>query len=60
MVQIDVCQLRQVVEKRIAGVGEKDFVARVRKEFEEVEVTFAGAGGEEDVVGRDGGGDGMS
>ena len=53
--QMDVLKAGEKFEEGIAGLGEEKFVAGIRKEAEDVGVGLAGAGGEEEGFGIDGG-----
>jgi hypothetical protein len=53
--QMDVLKAGEKIEEGVAGFGEEEFVARVAEEAEGVGVGFAGAGGEKDGFGIDGG-----
>ena len=53
--QADVLKAGEKFEEGIAGLGEEKFVTGIREEAEDVGVGFAGAGGEEEGFGIDGG-----
>jgi len=47
---LDVIQGAEKIEEGVARLGRQDFVPGVRKKPEDERVSFAGAGGEEDLV----------
>src|SRR5579864_49495 len=51
--QFDILQSGEKFEKRIARHGYEDFVARIAEEAKDERISFAGAGGEKDVVTAD-------
>ena len=53
--ELDVLKAGEKFEQRVAGFGEKEFVTGICKQAENVGVGFAGAGGEEEGFGVDGG-----
>lgn len=46
--QMDILKAGEKFEEGIAGLGEEEFIARIREEAEGVRVGFAGTGGEEE------------
>ena len=53
--ELDVLKAGEKFEERIAGLGEEEFVTGIAKQTEDVRVGFAGAGGEEEGFGINGG-----
>jgi hypothetical protein len=53
--QMDVLEAGEKFEEGIAGFGEKKFVVGIGEEAEGVRIGFAGAGGEEEGIGIEGG-----
>ena len=49
--ELDVGEIGEEVEERIAWFGNEDFVTGIREEAEDVGIGFAGAGGENDAFG---------
>lgn len=53
--QVDILKTGEKFEEGIAGLGKEELIARIREKAEGVGVGFAGAGGEKDGIGVDGG-----
>ena len=51
--ELNVLKAGEKLEEGIAGFGEKEFIAGIREQAEDVGVSFAGAGGEEERFGID-------
>ena len=53
--EADILETGEKFEEGVAGLGKEKFIAGIREEAEGVRVGFAGAGGEKDGIGVDGG-----
>ncbi len=53
--ELNILEAGEKFEERVAGLGEEEFVAGIAEQAEHVGVGFAGAGGEEEGFGIDGG-----
>src|SRR6266702_6718252 len=50
--QLHVLNFREKVEERVAGLGDQKLVAGITQSSKDVRIRFAGAGREENILGR--------